>query len=206
MQIKNIAPYFLIAAVVIGCVPTHIRQHQASQIENAGSLIQSSRNRCDGFLTNIGTTSYTIKHPTVKLGSIRLIPSETDDKLKLEISLVGTADSTIRFDGDNVKFKYANQDWNKSFGKLETLTVFRSLGKMPEPVLKAPALFRKDIAFEENDEKKTKILVFEASIPKSESDLEVEIPEVYLGTDLLTPKSLRFKWHDRWTTAPLNGC
>lgn len=182
----------------------HIRQHQAVEIENTSGLIRAARSLCDGKLID----RYSIKHPDIRYGSIDLIP-KNDQFLKFSIYLEDASNGTaIHFGGDKVKIHYANGNTHEIKGTLTStyvqFPVGQPLSEKKMDTVQVP--FEKSFIFLKVGPNKKESLLFEALIPKENIDFEMEIPELRIGKDILTPKVLKFQWSDRWTVTPLNGC
>lgn len=202
-KLKSMKSIFVLILCLIlvttACAPLHIREHEASYLDRSSGMIESVKAKHDNGLY------YSIKTNLIK-GAIQ-VSTLKNDAFGIYINLEGKKGSRVKVIQKTLKYKYANGNWTEVVGTLSASQIRIAYGK-PESendVRKLHPEFDKDYVYSmENKKENDETLWFDALIPREEQDLEIEIPEIYLGKVLLQPRVLKFQWNDRWTVVPIN--
>ncbi len=199
---KKLSLIFIFNLLIAACAPVHIREHEATELNESTNLIKVSKSRYGGG------RYYSIQSENIygNLAVLNLLNKK--NSLEISLNFIGKKNATIKINHKVLKFRYHAKAWQSIEGKISSSQWSRDFGVSngSKEFLVAQPQFFKDYMFSLEDKDGNKeFLVFSAVIPKEEKDLEIEIPEIFLEGKLLLPKNLFLKWKDRWTLIPING-
>lgn len=202
-MIKNkLVINFCLCLLIAACAPLHIREHEATKLNESTGQIRTSKSSYSGGLY------YSIDSENIRGQLSALDVSEKKDSLTISLNFIGKKGAKIKVNQKLLRYRYHSQEWKTVEGKLSSSQWHWEYGVSGggKEFGVAQPQFLKEYVFSMEDMKgNEERLIFSVVIPKDEKDLEIEIPEIFLEGKLLIPRSLILKWSDRWTLSPING-
>ncbi len=178
--------FCLLAFNIVSCAPLHIKEHQT----------EGNRGRC-----NLGSSTAYISNSPLAVYSISIRQVKEFSEIRItmqakEGQIITVFDSSISFKqsgvAQTVPAKILTGQFNKKNGMDKPRYGTWEVG--------VPYVFQSDKDYT------TGYLTLETRIPFNTDKLEVETGKIKVGDQFVEPQSVRFKFNDRWTIVPLNGC
>lgn len=197
---------------LLGCAPVPVRGHQASP-QHLPENFSIPKTRCEGFLSNFGSTVYELEHPTKRF---RVFLSEEghSDPIEVVVSFSSQAGDSYFVESGKIRFRYEYNDWMITEGQLTSVQDYEyeklfHRKDLPQPLPEAKSVSQAigwEHSFQISDYYTRNWIQIRAKIPFYRQDFEVEIPKIKINGEEFAPRIFKFKWNNRWTTSPLNGC
>lgn len=184
----NMILKLILSFLTMSCAPFHVNQHE---------IPDRPLDRC-----GLGSSRIPIWHPDVLNGTIELQKDSSSNELILSGSFNGRIGKSILISAIPVSVIFSD---GKKYQVPLKLNSYQGRSDVYAPKVKEiplgiPYVFKLEKDYDNS------AVGFEGKFPFQAIDLEIELPKITFGTETLPIKIIKYKFINRWTFVPLNGC
>ena len=180
--------YFILSAFCISCAPLHIKEHQ----------VENVKGRC-----GLGSSDLYSKYHGTQLAQFGLSRNKKTGLIEFSGAFWGVLGKTILVSNDPVRLNYANGKQISVPAQLISRQFKNERGDSPKETSIPIGLkhtFAVKPGYLDN------FVILHADFEFLPADFELNLPRITIDDKVLEPISIKFKFVDRWTFVPLNGC